>query len=145
MTPPWLDTRLACIRTGEFVKRRLAVLFMFELYLTGCHTWRPVTIGPRQLIEREQPGSIRIVHADGTRLDLKNPSVVSDSVTAVFRVRTSSREFRQDTIRIALADVTAVEVRRLSVTRTILLGVAIPVGVAAVMLAACLSDPDCFY
>ena len=127
------------------MKRRLAALFMLVLYLTGCSTWRPVTVGPRQLIEEEQPGFIRIVQADGTRLELKDPSVASDSVTAVFRLRTTSRAFREDTIRISLADVTAVEVRRLSVTRTILLGVAIPVGVAAVMLAACLTDPDCFY
>jgi hypothetical protein len=122
--------------------RRVSALFMMVLYLTGCATWRPVTLSPRQLIEEQRPGVIRVIQADGTRLDLRNPSIHSDSVTAVFRVRASSRVFRQDTIRISLVDVTAVEVRRLSVTRTILL---IPVGGLAVMLAACLSNPDCFY
>jgi hypothetical protein len=127
------------------VKRRLSALLLLSLYLTGCTTWRPVTVSPRQLIEDEQPGLIRIVQADGTQLELRNPRLERDSVTAVFSVRLSSGRFVTDTARIALTDVTAVETKRLSIIRTAALTVvAVPVLFVAVLVTACADPDDCW-
>ena len=58
------------------MKRLLVTLLMLVLYLTGCVTWRPVTAStasPRQLIEEERPGLVRIVLVDGTQQVLRQP------------------------------------------------------------------------
>ena len=86
---------------------------MLVLHLTGCYSWQPATVGPRQLIEEEAPGLIRIVQTDGEQMELRNPRIESDSLTA----RISTR-LRTGTVRIALTDITAVQARRFSTPKT---------------------------
>jgi hypothetical protein len=97
----------------------MAALLMLALHLTGCMTWKPVTVSPRQLIEEQQPERIRLVQADGRQLDLIDPRLDGDTITAPDRsLRKHTRSgLRYDTtVRIALTDVTAVETRGYSAT-----------------------------
>ena len=103
-------------------------LFLLVLHLTGCYSWQPATVSPRQFIEEEQPGQIRIVQADGERMELRNPRIESDSLTA--RIFSN---LRTGTVRIALADITAVEWRRLHVGKTVLAMVLLYLPVALVL------------
>ena len=104
---------------------RPVALLMLVLHLPGCYSWEAATVGPRQFIEEEEPGHIRILRADGTRMELRNPQVEADSLTA----RISSN-LRTGTVRIALTDIGAVEARRLKLGATLALGavvIAVPV------------------
>ncbi len=94
--------------------RRLAASLMLLLHLAGCYSWQPVTASPRQFVEEEQPGHIRISQADDEELELRNPRVEGDSLAA--RISTYNRT---GIVRIALADITAVEWRRLQVGKTV--------------------------
>ena len=96
---------------------RPVALILLVLHLTGCYSWQPATVGPRQFIEEEEPGHIRIVQADGERMELRNPRVEADSLTA----RVSSN-LRTGTVRIALTDISVVEARRLKSAATLALG-----------------------
>ncbi len=124
------------------MKRLLVTLLMLVLYLTGCVTWRPVTAStasPRQLIEEERPGLVRIVLVDGTQQVLRQPHVESDSVIAVVRSRSLSTGLESmDTVRIALTDVAAVETQSFSAGRTVLAVVMVPVGFMAVVFGSCI-------
>ena len=126
------------------MKRHLVAPLILVLSLAGCYSWRPITVCPRQMIEDEQPGLIRIVHADGTRLVLRNPSVDTDSVTARIKVIAGGRAYTRtvdwDTVRIALTDVVSAEAQRLS-TGKILGLAAVPI---ALYLAVVLSLPEDF-
>jgi len=137
------------------MKRGLALLLLV-LHLTGCHTWRPVTVSPRQLIEEEQPERLRIRQADGKQLDIRDPRVERDSLTAMVRGRrgvprpagNGTRSVRyENVVRIALTDVTAVEARHLSVFRTVAVTVLGLVVSTALALVICESQSQygCFY
>ena len=94
---------------------RPLALLMLVLYLTGCHSWQPIAVSPRQFIEEEQPDQLRIFQADGERTEGRNPSVEADSIS--FRV--PSALFGSETARIALSDITAVEAWHFSIGKTV--------------------------
>ena len=120
------------------LSRPVAAL-IFVLHLGGCTSWSPVTVSPRQFIEEEQPERIRIFHADGTRIELTDPRVEMDSITALSSVRVSPVEFRSEPVRIPLTDVRAFEVRRFSAGRTFTFVVGIPLG----LMFACVGGVIC--
>jgi len=49
------------------------------LVTSGCMGWRPATIGPRQLIEEEQPEEVRVSRSGESRLFLR-PWIENDSI-----------------------------------------------------------------
>ena len=98
----------------ELRRYRPLALLLLVLHLAGCYSWQPVTVSPRQLIEEAAPDHIRIFKADGEGMELRNPQVESDSLTA----RISTR-LRTATVRIALGDIDSVEARRLEVWGTV--------------------------
>ena len=127
-------------RTGSATLRRYrpAALLMLVLHVTGCYSWQPTTVSPRQFIEEEQPGKIRILQADGEQVEIRNPGVETDSIS--FRV--SSGLFGSETVRIALSDVSTVEVQRFSIGKTVALVVLAPVGLVVIAVLICAAD-DC--
>jgi hypothetical protein len=108
-------------------------LLMLVLHLTGCYSWQPATISPRELLKEEQPGQIRILHADGTRIELRDPRIETDSLTArIFdRLRTGD-------VRIALSDIYSVEARRISTPLTMGAVVLTGAGLAVALVWASL-------
>lgn len=96
---------------------RAASLLMLMLvpHLTGCYVWQPVTVSPRQLIEDEQPERVRVFSSDGTSVELTEVRVETGFLTGVIHRILPVRR----TVRIAFADITAVERRRFDGMKTI--------------------------
>ncbi len=96
--------------------------------LGACTTWRPLPGSPRAVVP-QRASQLRVHVASGNVLQIHNAIVVGDSLTG-------TREWMpgSDRVAVALADVTSVEVHRVSLGRTVL-AVAI-LGVVVVGLAA---------
>jgi len=120
---------------------------MLVVFLAGCTTWRPTTLSPAQVIEDEQPSSVRVTQTDGTSLVLSNPSIASDSIVSVVEERVCQTSVvaggrfncvdAQARMSIAVVEVASLELRRVSLGRTLL--------IAAVPLAVLLWFATCDY
>ena len=108
--------------------RRVIVALLMVL-LTACHTWRPTAVTPQALIPVEQPSSVRATLRTGERVTLENPIVRNDSIFGVTDA---------GVVGVAAEDVGLLEVRRVSILRSIGLGylillvAAIPLYVSSV-------------
>jgi hypothetical protein len=89
--------------------RRALLTAMIVPMLAGCHSWRPTTAPPRDVIELEAPRTVRITREDGSVTTVLGPRLVADSIIGT----TAS-----GTTRIATADVWTLEVERSSPVRT---------------------------
>ena len=111
--------------------RPRAVLLLFlVLHLTACYTWQGVaTTSPGELIEVTQPDHVRVVVRGEGEVELENPSVEGDQLLGA------------DGVSLPLADVLMLEIRELSIGRTVGLGVllSLPLGllICAVGLGEC--------
>jgi hypothetical protein len=110
---------------------------MLGVFLAGCTTWRPTTVSPKQVIEEEQPSSVRVTQTDGTLLVLSNPSIVNDSIVTVVEERVCQTSVAggrfncveaQARMLIALDEVASLELRRVSPGLTLFV-VAVPLAV----------------
>jgi hypothetical protein len=129
------------------MKRLPLALLVPALCLAACRTWQPITFSPRQLVEEAQPERLRVLQADGTQMDISNPRVERDSITAVVRGRrllpagsagVGSRSVSyEDTVRIALANVTGVSTRQLSIGRTLALVLTPPAAFLVLVILYC--------
>jgi hypothetical protein len=88
---------------------RLVLSAAITVQTVGCNSWEVQQVSPRAFIEQKRPSKVQVRHADGARLTLHHPSVKGDSLVSAGR---------KDTVRVALADVHRVAVRKLSPLRT---------------------------
>jgi hypothetical protein len=103
--------------------------------MAGCTAWEPIGVGPSELIQGERPESIRVHYADGQQVVLSEPSLRNDSIIDLSSARCSTGSC--DGPRAApLEGITTVEVRRVSVGRTVLNVVG---GMAAVFVIGLLT------
>ena len=103
-------------------RRVIAALLM--VLLTACQTWQGTAVSPQQLIPVERPSSVRATLRGGERVTLENPIVRNDSIFGVTDA---------GVVGVAAEDVGLLEVRRVSILRSIVLGYLI-VGVALTAL-----------
>jgi len=113
---------------------RTVLLLFLLLHLTACQTWQSVSldaVSPAQLIEEDQPDRVRVTGGDVFEREVVSPSVEGDQLVG-------AGDFS-----VPLADILRVEVRGLSLGRTILAGVGVyaTVIVAVVVLWALENDP----
>ena len=110
---------------------RSVLLFFLVLHLTACYTWQGVaTTSPAGVIEATQPDRVRVVVRGEGEVELANPSVEGDQLVGA------------DGVSLPVEDILALEVRNLSVLRSIFAGLGIVYGVAgAILLAECASQP----
>ena len=105
---------------------------LIVLHMAGCTSWRPSPVSPRQVIEERQPKSVRITTTDGNRSIMRQPAVENDSIRGILSEESSCETSvaaggRQvcatstERMRIALSDVTMVEVRAASPQKVALL------------------------
>ena len=95
--------------------RPMAVL-LIALHLQACLTWQSTTVGPEQAVEE---GSFRVTMADGTRLEVRNATIVDDSLRADRLCRDIECPGGvAPPITIALDDVQELETRRFSALTT---------------------------
>ena len=114
-------------RRGE--ARRWTVLALATLpVLASCRSWQATPVAPASLIAEERPVEVRVTLADDRVVTLERPSIVSDSIRGLTP---------DGTVRAAIADVQAVEVRRTSLPKSlafVVFHVAAVVSVIAVIV-----------
>ncbi len=84
------------------------VLLAALLVQPGCQTWKPVTGSPEALFQADPPQRVRITRNDGFRIVLEAPQIRAGAMVA-----TASPGA------ILLEDIEQVEVRGVSVLRTV--------------------------
>ena len=102
---------------------RQVIATLLLVLLTACHSWRPTTVSPQQLISDERPSSVLVTLMSGEVVAFQSPTMRNDSIVGFTG---SSVEA------VASRDVRLLEVRRFSVGKTIVVVPLIVVGVAAV-------------
>lgn len=113
--------------------RRLIAALLLVL-LAGCHSWRPTTVSPQTLISAEQPSSVRVTLLNGETVTVESPTVRNDSIVGVMDA----------SVGVASRDVRSLEVRRLSIGKTIGLGFGIAAGLLVALVVALCSAADAY-
>lgn len=108
--------------------------------LGACASWKEISIAPRQFIEEARPKAIRVTKLDGSQSVIRLPELRNDSIMGDWKDLTGQRcgprptsggpncvPDREPTTSLAMADVSAAEVKRLNIGRTALavIGVAV--------------------
>ena len=109
-------------------RRVIAALLL--VLLTACHSWRPTPVSPQQLIPEEQPSPVRVTLTNGATLTIKDPTMRNDSIVGV---TDADGALRTSAVGVASRDVRLLEVRRLSVTKNIVLAVPLILVAAAII------------
>jgi len=99
-------------RRTSFGPVRTLALALAAIASTGCHSWRPVSAAPHDVIDQERPAHVRATLDDGRVLTLAQPTVVADTL---FGNTGAGLE------RVPTAHVRALEVERGSVPKTLAL------------------------
>ena len=88
--------------------RARAVLLLFLLLnLTACSSWQNIgPVSPGRFIELDQPERVRVTMQDRTQMELERPVVDGDELVA-------------PGVSMPLADILSLEVRGISIIRTI--------------------------
>ena len=112
--------------------RSRAVLLLFlVLHLTACYTWQGVaTTSPAGVIEATQPDHVRVVVRGEGEMEIVRPVVDGDQLVGA------------DGVSLPVEDILALEVRNLSILRSVFAGLGIVYGIAgAILLGQCASNP----
>ena len=110
-----LDER-STMSTGTPLAGRVTAALLLVL-LSACQSWRPTYVSPQQFITVEQPSSVRITVRGGARATLGYPTMRSDSIFGVTDAG--------PVVGVASEDLLLLEVRRVSLQRSIGLGLSI--------------------
>jgi len=103
-------------------QRFIAALLM--VLLTACHSWRPTSVSPQRLIAEDQPSSVRVTLMDDETVAIDDPTMRNDSIVGV-RDADGALMGSGSPVGVASRDVRLLEVRRLSVTKNIVLAVSL--------------------
>ncbi len=69
------------MRPRSTARRASAVLVLaLGPSLASCAHWRQQWVAPEMVVDQERPKLIQVARKDGTRLVLRNPAVVQDSL-----------------------------------------------------------------
>ena len=107
-------------RKPPLARRFIAALLM--VLLTACHSWRPTTVSPQRLIAEDQPSSVRVTLMDYETVTIDDPTMRNDSIVGA---TDDGRALTRRAVEVASRDVRSLEVRRLSVTKNIVLAVSL--------------------
>ena len=91
-------------------------------FSTGVDSWRPTTVSPQRLIAEDQPSSVRVTLMDDETVTIDDPTMRNDSIVGV---RDADGALMSSPVGVASRDVRLLEVRRLSVTKNIVLAVSL--------------------
>jgi hypothetical protein len=104
---------------------------------SACTHWKVQSAFPEQVVSR-RPHKVRVTRDDGSRVVLRQPEIVGDTLYGAPRNgRVSDGNLRPA---VALSDVSEVAVRRVSVVRTAVLAFGTLVVAAYVALGLALSN-----
>jgi len=100
--------------------RRAIALILIPLVVSACYTWQLAEPTPAEYLETHNPKSVRIVHRDGSKIELQQPELRGDSIWGQAQVL--GVLFSQDTVRgvtVAVSDIQRLEERRFSMLMTV--------------------------
>ena len=128
-------------RRSPFLRRVVLPLTLLA-FLSACHKWVPLEPPVAQAIAERDPGTVRVTLADSSRIVLKEPHIMGDSLIAF----EDGKE--PQTVALPLEDLRQVEEQRTNVLATVGLvtGIAVVtfvVVVVAAWLIYCSGDGDC--
>ena len=107
--------------TQSLLARRFIAALLLVL-VTACQSWRPSPVSPQQLIPEERPSRVRVTLTDGETVTVKDPTMRNDSIVGV---TDAVGALTRRGVKVASRDVRLLEVRRLSVTKNIVLAVSL--------------------
>ena len=58
----------------------LAGAGLLVVVLGGCATWTPQGLTPQAVIEKDHPEQVRVTRRNGSRVELRTPVIVGDSM-----------------------------------------------------------------
>ena len=119
--------------------RSVVIPLALVSFLSGCHRWVSVESSPREFIDTEEPGKVRVTTSDGEQVEFESPRVEGDSLVVG---GSSVGETPRSTM--SLDDIAAMEKRAFDVGATVVMSFGILVGAVLaaglVALAACDND-----
>ena len=114
----------------------LTTFVVLCLSTAACMTWRRSS-DPVPSVLNHRPGLVRIVRADNLTIEIRNPTLVGDSIVGTAKGRTAG-DSASDRAAVAVADVKEMSVRGVSVGRSVALVAG--VGATAILIAAAASN-----
>ena len=122
-------------------RRPLCLILLATQLLTACTSWQVETIPLTNRLRAEPPSSVRLWLADSSRMDLRDPRWVNDSVagrlTASTPLDTTGTRALRKPITIPTSDVTRYATRQVSAGKTIGLVAGVVFGLIFVSYLAC--------
>ena len=116
-----------------------AYAFVLLVALLGCARWQVEEAAPAQLIQNEQPRSVRVLLQNGSVLLVADPKVEGDAITGVIRLMDSGPGPLKDLpVTVPLSDVTSVSVARVDTRKTLM--IVVPAVLALGIVAAVASQ-----
>ena len=136
------------MRMFRRIRRTLAAVLLVACPV-ACSGWHTVSVSPRALLGEQHPDLIRVTTATNERIVVSSPEVSADTLKgATTRPGSEASPWIAQAesmwpVAIALADVTKVEVRQFSPTKTLIVVAAVPVTLAAIVAAICAAGDGC--
>jgi hypothetical protein len=129
------------MKTSRF---RPVAAVLLCLHLVGCYSWKPVSVSPRDFIERETPKELRVWDASDELTVLRRPRIIGDSIAA-FVTQSLANWSRTETVlrgRIAVSDVARAQYKSMKLMATFgtVSGVAVLLTLAAAVFGVWDSD-----
>jgi hypothetical protein len=115
--------------------RHISITAMVCL-LWGCATWRPYELGPDVAAGRPLPHLLRATSQDSSRVVLTDPFLRADTLYGLKRVR-------GDTLALPVTQIRHLERERLSLDRSLALGIGVPVMALGVTYLLVCGNNDC--
>ncbi len=101
-------------RRSPFLRRVILPLTLLA-FLSACHKWVPLEPPVAQAIAERDPGTVRVTLADSSRIVLKEPHIMGDSLIAF----EDGKE--PQTVALLLEDLQRVEEKRANTPATVFL------------------------
>ena len=103
--------------------RRILSCILLPAYVGSCTSWRVEPVSPAQVVNQDQPSTIRVTLNDGSRFELDSPVVSGDTLLGLAKSESNAQRA------VLLADISRVEtpgkwdsVKTIGLTAGILLG-----------------------
>ncbi len=118
--------------------RRILSCILLPAYVGSCTSWRVEPVSPAQVVNQDQPSTIRVTLNDGSRFELDSPVVSGDSLLGLVK----DESYRQRAV--LLADISRFEIRKGDALKTVglVVGLAMLLGGVAILIACATSDGE---
>jgi len=127
---------LGMTRTGR-VMLSITALWL-PVTIAACRSWRAEPLNSVAPVAVRHPSAVRLTRVDGSRVVLRYPALVADTLVGSYSVGSQDAEAR-----IALADIRALETRGFSGARTAALAGVVAAVVAVVKVHTACSGCAC--